>query len=356
MDLSYRVSPFLSRLRGRVGWRNDLAHGAARSWIIDPGRPSQRREALHDPADLEHICGVVHDWHSIQDEIDKIRGGPGQHAPAIAYELHGAVLSRGALFTPKLVYPLGAPTLPLLARRALRRIPQAVLASTGFGLKWFGHWLFDDLPLLLAAEEIGEPFSALTRPSAHQRDYLGMVGATPDSGDEVYFDKVIVLQDFAQNDHKRRRHAEIRRRVLRAAPPDPAAARRVMLLRGDSGQRRGLTNEPAIADALRASGFAILDPMREPAAALVAACANAEVLVGVEGSQLAHGILAMRRGGTVITLQPPSRFSSIWNSICDGVDVHYGFVVGRLEGAGTDFRICIDGLRRLIDRVPSASH
>jgi capsular polysaccharide biosynthesis protein len=115
-----------------------------------------------------------------------------------------------------------------------------------------------------------------------------------------------------------------------------------------------MTNEPAVAKALQARGFTILDPAQLRAAELVEACLDTDVVVGVEGSQLAHGIAAMRRGGTVITLQPPARFSSIWNGICEGAGLRYGFVVGHAQGSV--FSIDIDGLNRLIDRVRPAAN
>jgi capsular polysaccharide biosynthesis protein len=110
-----------------------------------------------------------------------------------------------------------------------------------------------------------------------------------------------------------------------------------------------MTNEPAVAAALSARGFKILDPMRLQAAELVQACANAQIVVGIEGSHLAHGIVAMRRGGTLVALQPPARFSSIWKGICEGRDLRYAFAVGHPQGQ--DFSIDIDALNRLLDRV-----
>jgi hypothetical protein len=349
MKHSYRLNPLLSRLRGKVGLPNDLQHGAARSWVIDPGGPKMSEPALFDSDDLRRVSGVIHDWHSIADEIEKVRGGPGVHAPMIAYELSNATLSEGHVFTRKVAHPVQGHPMPHLARRVRKHVPHAILASTGFGLKWFGHWMFDDLPLTLAALEMGEPISALTSLSPHQREYLEMLGVAPPAGDDIYFDRLVVLQDFGQNAHKRRRHDEVHRRIVGDAPQLPPG-RGVMILRGDSGQRRGMTNEPEVATALSKRGFIVLDPQRLTAAEMVAQSAGADIVVGVEGSQLAHGIVGMRRGGTLLTMQPPARFSSIWKSICEGRDMRYGFVVGHAQGS--DFSVNIDALNRLIDRVP----
>ncbi|WP_223252159.1 hypothetical protein [Paracoccus mutanolyticus] len=61
----------------------------------------------------------------------------------------------------------------------------------------------------------------------------------------------------------------------------------------------------------------------------MAACANASVVAGVDGSQLNHGIAAMPPGGTLLTLQPPDRATTAMKLLTDRWQQRFAMVVGR---------------------------
>ncbi len=67
---------------------------------------------------------------------------------------------------------------------------------------------------------------------------------------------------------------------------------------------------------------------------IVAACAGARVVIGVEGSQLVHGVNVASAWGCLLTLQPPNRFVSYYKYLTDRDYQHFGFVVGIPEGDG----------------------
>jgi len=83
---------------------------------------------------------------------------------------------------------------------------------------------------------------------------------------------------------------------------------------------------------------------------IVAACAGAKVVIGVEGSQLVHGVNVLQPGGSLLTLQPPDRFVSYYKYLTDRDHQHFAFVVGIPEGDG--FRIEIGEVERTLDLLP----
>jgi hypothetical protein len=75
--------------------------------------------------------------------------------------------------------------------------------------------------------------------------------------------------------------------------------------------------------------------------------AGAGVVLGVEGSQLLHGVFAMADGGTIVTLQPPDRFITAIKVYCDALGLRYALVVG--EGSTEGFHIDVDRVTRTVD-------
>lgn len=80
-----------------------------------------------------------------------------------------------------------------------------------------------------------------------------------------------------------------------------------------------------------------------------AAVANANMVVGVEGSHLAHGILGAAPGGSMLVLQPPFRFNNAFKERCDLLEITYAFIVGNAVPGG--FTVDLNALAKLIDRV-----
>lgn len=299
--------------------------------------------------DLQRITGVSDD-DTIAGEIGKVQARTSRHDATVAHELHNAVMSGGHLFTPRAMHRLGVNSLPLLARRT-RRIRDAVLASTNYGIRYFGHWMTDDLPLTMAAQQLGTPVSGLQNPTAHQMQYLALLDLQIDVAENVFLDKIIVLDDVGQNTFKRERYASIRERVRSRLTQCHRDNPGVLLLRGRTGAWRTLLNEEAVADAVRQRGFKVLYPENCTASELAENCLDAKVVIGVEGSQLMHGVSLMSTSGTLFVLQPPSRFNAVLRGRCNCEGMRFAFQVGHLHGATRDFTIDIGAVNRMLDRI-----
>lgn len=306
------------------------------------------RPAIFDEGDLEKIVGVAPDGNTVESQIKRVHGGLEHHAATIAFELDDVVLSHGHLYTHRMAYALDGRPMPWFTARAAREINEAVLATTPYGIKYFGHWMVDDLPLTLAAQAIGAPVSTLTDHTAHQKQYLDMLGFSSSTVTSTRFKKLVVFQDHGQNDYKRERYARLRD----LAGAKVAAARRpgVMLLRGNSGVRRMLVNESEVAESVAKRGFLVVDSREHTAEELVSFCLEADVVIGVEGSHLAHGVLWMPPRGTLVVLQPPDRFNCVQKDYCDCIGIRFAFIVGDPREGG-DFWIDVPRLERLLDRL-----
>ena len=343
-----RITPLYSRLRPRLGLRNDHGHGATRRWQLAPATRTVSPAALYHPADLDRITGVGSAIRDVASERRRVLGGPVENAPTIAYELKDAVISRGQIFTWRSYLQVGIDPAPLVAPSRAPHYDKASMASSWIGCRYFGHWLMDDLPRQLAVQSLAPPLSVLTRPTTSQRDYAAQLGLVIPVTEEARVDRLIVIDDFGQNADKQGRYEQLR--ALARARYSTSRGRRVMLLRGTTGKRRMLVNEAALADALAARDFTVLDPAESSVSHILANCVDADLIVGVEGSQMLNGALWARRGGAVLTVQPPQRFELIIKDLCDAIGLRYAFVVGRQEGE-SDFSVEIDQVLRMIDRI-----
>lgn len=154
---------------------------------------------------------------------------------------------------------------------------------------------------------------------------------------------------FDDQSNNRSRHARYRAmgdKLLSHVPHAPHPG--VFLLRGGDGDLRLLRNELELAEHLRVTrGFRVVNPLKSDVPSIVAACAGAKVVIGVEGSQLVHGVNVLQPGGSLLTLQPPNRFVSYYKYLTDRDHQQFGFVVGIPEGDG--FRIDIGEVERTLD-------
>jgi hypothetical protein len=343
-----RLKPFVSRLRPKLGLRNDHGHGATRRWEIAPGTRTVSPAALYHPADLDRITGVGSTIRDVASERRRVVGGPVENAPTIAYELKDAVIARGQIFTWRTYLQVGMEPAPVMASLMAPHHDHASMASSWIGCRYFGHWLMDDLPRQLAVQSLAPPLSVLTQPTASQRDYAAQLDLVIPVTPEARVDRLIVIDDFGQNADKQDRYERLRALARDRYPT--SRGQRVMLLRGATGKRRMLVNEAALAEALAAQGFIVLDPAETPVSHILATCVDADLVVGVEGSQMLNGALWARRGGAVLTIQPPHRFELIIKDLCDAIGLRYAFVVGEQQGEN-DFTVDIDQVLRMIDRI-----
>ncbi len=108
-------------------------------------------------------------------------------------------------------------------------------------------------------------------------------------------------------------------------------------------------NEDEVAEFLKNQGFAIINPSRISASEIVRQTLGAKLIVGVEGSQLTHGLFSMADDGTLLTLQPPYRFNNVYKDYTDCLGMKYAFVVGKEVADG--FEINLEDLARTLDKI-----
>ena len=334
--IAARLNPLLSRTRLKFGEPNDFRLYSRRSWELAPNVTREAPSAVFYEADIGKLLGVS-EGSTIEEELKRARGGTRVHGATVAHELTDAVLSNGHLFTRRTTLSISGKDVPLFAWGELPTYTHGVIASTMLGIKYFGHWMHDDLPLTLAASSIGPAVSVLTDPTPNQTEYLNILDLATYVIPNGYFKSLVLIEDAAQNDFKLERYLKLREAAAERASPGKHPG--VMLLRGTQGQPRVLLNESEVIERMRARGWLVLDPALVSASDVVDACTEVPMVLGVEGSQLCNGLMWMSRGGGLVVIQSPHRFATILKNQCDSLGITYAFIVG---DPNTDGAFCVD--------------
>lgn len=344
--LPHALFPLSTRLHHRLGYSKKYQANAVRNWVICPEVTESLRPSIFVSEDLSRVSGVF-PGETIAGEIEKAVATQATHRATKAYELRDAVMVQGHLFTAKAIHKISRQPIPLVARGIQREQDSAVLASTRWGHLFFGHWMTDDLTLTLAAQDLGNAVGHSDNLTPQQNQYLDGLNLRLPEADSTTYRKITILDDYGQNHYKRSRHSRLR--DIAASVVRSTRHRGVMLLRGDSGERRVLVNESEVADEARRRGFAVLDPRDHTATEMIEACLDAKLVLGVEGSQMAHGAMWMSSDGTLLELQPPNRFNVHFKQTCDCRGLQYAFMVGHPADGG--FSCDLNALKRLLDRL-----
>jgi hypothetical protein len=344
MNLSPVGTMVLTHLLRRHRTYQDISE---RHWTLAPAETGLTPPAIYFQEDLDRVT-QIHDS-TRETEMLRLRGGRREHRATVAYLLRNTELAHGKLYRGAMQIRLAPGPRWLVGPGTAELVKEAALACTPYGGVFFGHWLAEDLLLHLAAESLA-PAVYVERPSYHhESDYCSLLEIERISAARTRFDRLILIDDFGQNSYRMSRGQMLRER-LRAAIPGMGLSR-VYLRRGvrDARFSRVLVNASEVECYLESQGFVTIDPDLLSVPELVAALLDARIVVGVEGSHLAHTLYTLAAQGVLCVLQPAYRFTNIFKDWGDQYGLRYAFTTGPQAPGG--FEIRIDDLRRILDRV-----
>lgn len=323
---------------------------AVRTWEIAAQEMSITPKAFYLPGQLDRVTG----WEFSSEHPRREMEGCGVvHAATRGFLLRDVWLLDGSLYKDDAFSWLAPRTRGSPPLRADLEIARGALFCTAMGNKYFGQWLMDDCATYSMAKDEGLPVTTDHPMNVHTLAYEDWLDMKPSRVNNVFFRELVVFEDFGQNRHKHRRFRELGKKLL--SHINVAEAPGVFIVRGGTGQPRVLVNEMELAERLRSRrGFRVIDPASSSVPEIVTTCAGADVVIGVEGSGLIHGVLPLAAGGSILALQPPNRFVSVFKHLADRDGQNFGFVVGRPSDGG--FCVDPDEVERTLDLFPRLAH
>lgn len=339
-----------ARFRRRLDNARILHAVARRTITLSPAEWGSRPAAFHLPGQTDRIRAMQEE--TTRDyENDRIRGGRVLHSATLAFELHDARFRDGHLYTRGRKLSLVTRPERRLPSGQRQDIRECALVGSQVGDRYFGHFVVDDSATALLAQDHGPVFAprgTLCANWAHAAPYRHRMGVHLPLLDDADIARAWMFQDFGMTPNRAARLALLRDRV-RAGAAGGRSGHGIYILRADNGANRLLRNESQIADLMARQGFDIVDPSTQTVEEITALINGAAIVVSVEGSALAHGLLSMADHGAMVTIQPPRRFNNVWKDFTDTLGMRYGFILG--EDQGDSFSVDGDDLLRTIALV-----
>lgn len=342
--LSFRLA--MRGLRSAVGLPVPNLESAAREkWMIAPATTRFIPAARCLPGQFDRIRAA--EFGTIADVVHAFQGGfETRESETWGFRLQHVDLYDGVLYCGARAKHLWPNKRTRPAYVTPTEVASGALYESWLGNRWFGAWLAEDCMTYPLAEAFGSPVRTTTKGGGHMSDYEARLGHKARRVDHVHFDELIFFDDLSNNEHKKGRAGQYRERL--ASTVSHKSHPGVFLIRGVHGDRRILTNEQEVAERLAVSrNLRIVDPMRSSVEEIIAACAGARVVVGVEGSHLVHGLLLMPPEAALVTIQPPYRAVSWLKMFTDRQEQVFAFVVG--TGGQEEFSIDPDDVERTLD-------
>ncbi len=330
------VSGAVRKLGGRAV--PDLPSAAREQWDAAPGSVLHVQPSVFLPGQLDRIRGT--EFAPIDHVTRVLKGGfDTQEGPTRAYRVTDVDLVDGVLYAPNAQRPLRPRSTRSLAYQVPRESVSGTLYESWTGNRWFGCWLAEDCLAYPLAEAAGTPVTTSVEDGwAHRRAYEARLGMAPRRLASAHFDELVLFDDMSSNAGRTKRAHDMREKLVRDAGAAPRPG--VFLLRGKTGDLRLLANEREIADRLATDyGFLVLDPLALAVDQIAAACGQAQVIAGVEGSHLVHGAAMMPPEATLFVVQPQDRATVFLKAMTDLRGQRFAFVVaqGGLEGFTADW-------------------
>lgn len=322
--------------------------------LIEERREIEVSQPIYLTDDLDRIIGSPFGI-TIQQEIDELSAQTYSSGPFYQYQLENILLLKNRIYFDKYEYMLN----PLeKAKRFYNSkdmisYSEAAFSSMRISTVFFGHWLHEELMLIDYLQGRGDIVT--TSPMTPQKEEIkGLFN--------LQFNATPYAHIRSANMFEGWQHSSIYVEVLKKYKEkisffssDKKKINRpsvVYLKRGESAAKRNLTNENELLDSL-SKDYDIKAYVAEstPIKQLYSEIYSADIILGVEGSQLAHGIIAGKPGAVLVCIQPPARFYNPFKNYCSDANIKYAFFVAEPDEKNDSFWINTERLKYFMNKV-----
>src|SRR5262245_13272654 len=329
----------------RLGLDVNLLNSAISIDELHPAETTVGPPCIALPAQFERVVAAPFGT-DLAKQVAEVQGAPRNIGPTLRYVIENVIASDGILYARGrrkfFNHELGYHQKDL----QWAEYDEVALRSSLIGCYFFGDWLRDDCATHLLAEHLRKPMSMPTPLWPHQAGYLSLFHQSYEELGRAYIRRLVLFDDIHQNAHKVERIRRLRTHVATNRVSN-AAGRIVYLERGSGGMQRSPLNQEEVIEALTRRGVAIVQAEALSVPQLIAELFSARIIIGVEGSQLCHGLFTLRDAGGVLVIQPPDRFFNTHMDWAHALNMRYGVVVGELRERA--FYLPVDDLLRTID-------
>ncbi len=319
---------------------------------IDPAGRVERAPALHLPDELDrivaHYPGVAP-----RDDLDRLLHTDRVEPATIARIIPDVIVADGTLLRHGAVQVLRPGPKRKILRGDFTTLPEAMLCADYVIDRYFGHWVADGWSREQLAVERGMvPMVLDPDRFGHSAGYRALIDLPARRLADTRVKRLWLIDDRGYNPARMERFRRVRAR-LRAAVAGGNGPPGVFIRRGTQAAGRTLRNEDEVIAALATRGFAVIAPDAMAPAAIAATLRDARIVIGVEGSALAHANAVLDAGACVFAIQSPTSFNTIHRLATADAGLRFAFSVGD-PAAGDDFTMPVARLLRAVAMVEEA--
>ncbi len=293
-------------------------------------------------------------WRIRETELLLACGGKWICKPTIAHTIQNVSIVNGFMYKANASMDVGCAKEQVITPSQPSKdvIDTANCVSTWSGNNFFGSLLLDDYPLELMADNPDQNLRVAGKNYSHDSGYrslLGLEGTRITSN--AHIRELVVYDDPTISRNKAARYRRLRERLRSSLSISPNKCRKIVYLkRGSDGDQRDILNINEFEKSLLAANCEIINTETLSAIEIARQTLGADIVIGVEGSHLSHGIFTMSDNGTLLVIQPPDRFAMVYKEYTDCMNMTFAFLVGDAVGPG-QFNVDTVNLSHLLETI-----
>lgn len=324
--------------------------------IIEKERIIETQEPIYLEGDLEKVKKSPF-GRTLEQEFTDFKSSTYTSGPFYKYQLEDLLILRNRIYFNDYEYllnPLEKPVRKYDSNEVVE-YSEAAFSSMRISTVFFGHWLHEELMLI-----------------DYIQDKQNIVTSSPITPQKKEISDLFNLKiDFCP--YARIKHAEMydgwqhstiyinvlnkyknQIALLSVDKQKTNKPKAVYLKRGHSGIKRHLNNESELIDLISKSfELSVYIAESTPIIELYEAIYDADIIVGVEGSQLAHGIIAGKKRAILICIQPSYRFYNPFKNYCADAEIQYAIFVADQSGENAIFNVNLERFKLLLFKLES---
>ena len=323
--------------------------------IIEKEKIFDCKPAIYLKEDLKKVKGIAFGA-PIEDEINVLNKSTYSSGPFIQYKLQNMLILKNRLYFENYKYALNPleKTIRFYKTKSIKEFESAAFSSMRISTCFFGHWLHEELQLidyLQGKEKIVSSSDLIGQKLEIKKLFELEFSYVP-------FAKIKTVEMFHGWQHTQIQKDifhKYKQKISKLSHVTfPKQIKIVYLARGESGSKsnRIFLNENQLIEQLH-KHYDIKRFVAEstPILELYSAIYNADIILGIEGSQMAHAIIAGRPGATLLCIQPPYRFYNPFKTYCEDAKLAYAFIVADLGPNDNMFTVNINKIKNLFDKI-----
>ncbi len=315
-----------------------------------PPETVERAPAIFED-DLSELTGVAPGI-PLAERIEYMRGGIFHLNPTTAYRMSNLRVSQGYIYSKTGSLEIKTQNRRFIKSSYPKSIPETSAiccnrSSTGV----FGHWVVEQLPRELQAQELQFKPLSLTpvKPFWHEPVVRDMADIHVEIIEDAVVDDCWIFQDRAKNSLFRQNLMKLREKLR--FDGDIEDHDLVYLKRGSKfAEQRDISAGDDFIDFLSSLGFKIIDVETASVPEIGKALSKAKVTCTIEGSQAAHFYMFAPIGSALFLLIPNDRFNHVHKERCDALDMKHAFVVGKNIG-NAEYAYSHSTFERVLNRI-----